>query len=254
MRQADGGVFRYEPRTLKFEIYVPMTSPTRTATSSTTGARTSSSTAPAASRTTGPRSRPRSTTRRWRSTKAPRPGDVRTRPVGGVEILSSRHFPDEMQGNLLVLNVIGFQGILNYKLTEDGAGLKIDRGRADPRVGRPELPPGRRRDRPRRRALLPRLAEPDHRPHAAQPPRPVPRSRHGRIYRVTYQGRPLLKPAKIAGEPIRRLLDLLKEPEDRVRYRAKIELSGRDTNEVLSRADTRGSAGSTRTTRSTSTT
>ena len=52
---------------------------------------------------------------------------------------------------------------------------------------------------------------------------------HGRIYRVTYEGRPLLKPAKIAGEPIEKLLDLLKEPEDRVRYRAKIELSARDT-------------------------
>ena len=25
---------------------------------------------------------------------------------------------------------------------------------------------------------------------------------HGRVYRVTYTGRPLLKPAKIAGEPI----------------------------------------------------
>jgi azurin len=57
---------------------------------------------------------------------------------------------------------------------------------------------------------------------------------HGRIYRVTYPGRPLLKPAPIAGEPIDRLLDLLKEPEDRVRYRAKIELSGRNSNDVMS--------------------
>src|SRR6185369_288834 len=56
---------------------------------------------------------------------------------------------------------------------------------------------------------------------------------HGRIYRVTYPDRPLLQPARIAGEPIPRLLDLLKEPEDRVRYRAKIELSGRNTNEVM---------------------
>src|SRR5207244_2416733 len=57
---------------------------------------------------------------------APKPGDVRTRPVGGTEILSSRHFPESMQGNLLVMNTIGFRGILNYKLTEDGAGLKIN--------------------------------------------------------------------------------------------------------------------------------
>jgi hypothetical protein len=56
---------------------------------------------------------------------------------------------------------------------------------------------------------------------------------HGRIYRVTYPDRPLLTPARIAGQPVPELLDLLKQPEDRVRYRAKIELSGRDTNQVL---------------------
>ena len=52
-----------------------------------------------------------------------------------------------------------------------------DRSRADHRVGRRELPPGRRRDRRRRRALLRRLAEPDHRPHAAQPARHLARPR-----------------------------------------------------------------------------
>ena len=30
-----------------------------------------------------------------------------------------------MQGNLVVLNTIGFRGLLNYKITEDGAGLKM---------------------------------------------------------------------------------------------------------------------------------
>ena len=34
-------------------------------------------------------------------------------------------------------------------------------------------------------------------------------------------------------QPIPQLLDLLKEPENRVRYRAKIELSARDTKEVI---------------------
>src|SRR5438034_2727425 len=56
---------------------------------------------------------------------------------------------------------------------------------------------------------------------------------HGRIYRVTYESRPLLTPKKIAGEPIEKLLDLLKEPEDRVRHRARIELSARDTDQVM---------------------
>src|SRR6185312_11791290 len=34
-------------------------------------------------------------------------------------------------------------------------------------------------------------------------------------------------------QPIDKLLDLLKEPEDRVRYRAKIELGGRNSDEVV---------------------
>src|SRR5207237_831886 len=56
---------------------------------------------------------------------------------------------------------------------------------------------------------------------------------HGRVYRVTHTDRPLLKPVKIAGEPIEKLLDLLKEPEDRVRYRTRIELAARDTAAVI---------------------
>src|SRR5206468_1217487 len=42
----------------------------------------------------------------------------RTRPCPGIEYLSSSHFPDEMQGNLLVPNVIGVQGILRYKVLD----------------------------------------------------------------------------------------------------------------------------------------
>jgi putative heme-binding domain-containing protein len=57
------------------------------------------------------------------------------------------------------------------------------------------------------------------------------------VYRVTCQGRPLLQPAKIAGQPIEALLALLKEPEARVRYRAKIELGGRPSDDVLAAVD-----------------
>jgi hypothetical protein len=56
---------------------------------------------------------------------------------------------------------------------------------------------------------------------------------HGRIYRITYEGRPLLKPVKIDGEPIAKVLDLLKEPEDDVRTRAKIELGKHDSAKVV---------------------
>src|SRR5262245_8891286 len=59
---------------------------------------------------------------------------------------------------------------------------------------------------------------------------------HGRVYRVTYEGRPLLTPKKVGGESIEQLLALLKEPEDRLRYRARIELGARDGQQVVAAA------------------
>jgi glucose/arabinose dehydrogenase/azurin/lysophospholipase L1-like esterase len=238
VREADGGVFRFEPRTFKFETYIPMNFPNphghvfdlwgRDIVFDATGGQ--------------PYYGPSFSTKKYypamESTKAPRPGSVRTRPVGGAEIISSRQFPDDMQGNIVVLNTIGFRGLLNYKITEDGAGLKMT-----------EVEP------------IIESADENFRPvdaeigadgalyvadwqnpiigHMQHNLRDTSRDHlHGRIYRVTYPGRSAVTPAKIAGEPIERLLDLLKEPENRVRYRAKIELSARNTTDVLSALQT----------------
>jgi len=59
----------------------------------------------------------------------------------------------------------------------------------------------------------------------------------GRIWRITAKGRPLDTPAKIAGEPIPKLLDLLKAYEYRTRYTAKIELRERDAKQVKTALD-----------------
>ena len=56
-----------------------------------------------------------------------------------------------------------------------GRQLRRHRGRADPLLHRSELPPLGPQDRAGRRHLVHRLAQPDHRPHAAHPPRPQPR-------------------------------------------------------------------------------
>jgi len=60
---------------------------------------------------------------------------------------------------------------------------------------------------------------------------------HGRIYRITYPGRPLLKPAKIDGQPIPALLALLQEPENQTRELVKIELGKRETSKVIAAVD-----------------
>ena len=55
--------------------------------------------------------------------------------------------------------------------------------------------------------------------------------RHGRIYRVTYEGRPLQKPVKMKGRPIADVLENFKNPDQAVRYRTRLELTGRDQQE-----------------------
>ena len=233
VRQADGGVYRFEPRTWKFETYIPMNFPNphghvfdrwgRDIVFDATGGQ--------------PYYGPSFSTKKYypamESRRAPQPGKVRVRPVGGTEILSSRHFPEAMQGNLIVLNTIGFRGLLSYKISEEGAGLSI--AEVDPILQSAD------------ENFRPVDAEvgPDgalyfvdwHNPiigHMQHNLRDNTRDReHGRVYRVTYPGRPLLTAPRIAGEPVPRLLELLASPEDRVRYRTRIELSGRDTREVL---------------------
>jgi len=56
---------------------------------------------------------------------------------------------------------------------------------------------------------------------------------HGRIYRITYPSRPLVTPAKVAGASIPELLDNLKLPEFRTRYRTRRELRGHNADEVI---------------------
>ena len=157
----------------------------------------------------------------------------RTRPCSAAEILSSKHFPAEMQGNLLVLNVIGFQGILQYKINDKGAsfeGTEVEPilSSSDPNFRPTDIEIGADGAIYFGDWQNPIIG---HMQHNLRDPS---RDRiHGRVYRVTYDGRPLSHSPKIAGEPIEKLLDLLKEPEDRVRYRARIELSGRDSQQVI---------------------
>jgi putative heme-binding domain-containing protein len=165
--------------------------------------------------------------------KPPKLYNQKTRPCPGVEVLSSRHFPDDMQGDLLVGNVIGFHGILRYKVKEKGASFEGVEAE-------PVLFSSDQSFRPADFEIGPDGAiwftdwqNPiiGHMQHNLRDP-----SRdktHGRVYRVTYEGRPLVKSPAIAGQPIEKLLDVLKEPEDRVRYRARIELSGHKSEEVL---------------------
>jgi putative heme-binding domain-containing protein len=231
-RCANAGVFRYEPRAQKFEVYItyPFANPHghifdrwgQDIVVDGTGSQPYH-----AALFSGRMEYPQ------KHARPPQVYQQRTRPCPGIEILSSRHFPDEFQGNLLVGNVIGFQGILRYRIDDRdssfaGTELEPILFSSDPNFRPSDFEMG-----PDGALYFTDWHNPiiGHMQHNLRDP-----SRdkiHGRVYRVTYEGRPLLTPAKVAGEPIDKLLDLLKEPEDRVRYRARIELSGRDSDQVI---------------------
>lgn len=157
----------------------------------------------------------------------------RVRPTSGLEFVSSRHFPDDVQGDMLLANSIGFLGMKQHQMLEDGTGYKTKH--------RQDLVQGSDKNfRPVDMEFAPdgSLYLVDwhnvligHMQHNARDP--LRDHSHGRIYRITYPSRPLVTPAKIADASIDTLLDNLKLPEYRSRYRTKRELRGRDADEVL---------------------
>lgn len=155
------------------------------------------------------------------------------RPCPGTGILSSRHFPEEFRENFLNCNVIGFQGIYRVKVTEDGSGLKGETIGELVKSDDPNFRTSGVGVAPDGSVYFLDWAKPliGHMQHHIRDPNRD--KTHGRIYRITYEGRPLLQPPLVAGQPIEKLLDLLKSPEDDVRLRAKIELGKRDSAKVI---------------------
>lgn len=157
----------------------------------------------------------------------------RVRPTSGLEFISSRHFPDDVQGDILLNNTIGFLGTKQHQLVEDGTGYQC-KFRQDLVVGkdgnfRPVdmefAPDGSLYLLDWHNVLI------GHMQHSARDP--LRDHQHGRVYRITYPERPLVEPAPIEGAPIPTLLENLKLPEDRTRYRTRRELRSRSPEEVL---------------------
>jgi azurin len=157
-----------------------------------------------------------------------------SRPSAASTILSSRHFPDDFQGNFLNGNVIKFQGVYRVKVTDDGSGLKGERlpdflSSSDPNFRPTGIDVG-----PDGAVYLldwhsPIIAHTNLN-HLRDPNRG---REYGRVYRITHENRALLPPPKIHGQPVAALLDLLKSPENRTRELAKVELDRHERTAVL---------------------
>ena len=169
------------------------------------------------------------------------------RPVVGSDFIHSRHFPEDIQGQFLYACVINMNGIPRWTFMDDGAGFKGERVRknpADPKTAFDLIKSTDKHFRP---------VDPQFGPdgalwfgdwanpligHMQYSQRDPNRDHvHGRIYRLVYKEKPLLQPVTQHGKTVTELLNQLREPEWRTRYRVRREIQARPVTEVLPALD-----------------
>ncbi|GAA5484796.1 DUF7133 domain-containing protein [Haloferula sargassicola] len=156
------------------------------------------------------------------------------RPNVGNEFIISRHFPDEWQGRFVYACVNNMRGLTTFSLGDDGAGFHGERAPmdllhasdanfrpADPHIG----PDGALYFADWHTALLGHMQYSQRDPNRDKV--------HARVYRIVCKDRPLLEPVTQFGKSSPEILEQLREPEWRTRYRARRELRARPEDEVL---------------------
>tara|TARA_R110002096_G_scaffold16106_14_gene55045 strand:- start:3850 stop:7413 length:3564 start_codon:yes stop_codon:yes gene_type:complete len=181
--------------------------------------------------------------------------DKEVRPVPASEILSSAHFPEEMQQDFLICNSIGFLGLKQYRLDRGGEGSERPVGEVWGEPSGAELTVSLDGKESTSRGLL-LSGDKNFRPtdaivgedgalyvsdwanviigHMQHNIRDPNRDdQHGRVIRISHKTRPLQEPVKIAGASLDELMVNLEHPIDGVRHRTRVELSARDSEEVI---------------------
>lgn len=163
------------------------------------------------------------------------------RPALGCEFLVSRNFPESVQGQFTYACVINMNGMPRFTVNDNGGGYSGARIKntdgspddlirssdkhfrpADPQIG----PDGALWFGDWANALVGHMQYSQRDPNRDHV--------RGRLYRLVYSDRPLVKPVIQDGKPIPELLEQLTQYEWRTRYRARRELRDRPEAEVLS--------------------
>ena len=157
----------------------------------------------------------------------------KVRPTSGLEFVYSRHFPEDVQGDILLGNSIGYLGVKQHEIRDAGTGYQSGHRQdlvwSDDRNFRPVdlefAPDGSLYLVDWHNILI------GHMQHNARDP--LRDHVHGRIYRITYPSRPLVEPPRIADASVDELFENLELPEYRARYRTRRELRGRPQEQVI---------------------
>ena len=158
--------------------------------------------------------------------------NARGRKTSGPDIVGTAHLPPEWQGRFITGGYIN-NAVWTMAIEDDGAGFKLtDR--------EPLLTSTHGSFRPVDVKIGPDGAiyicdwyNPIIGHYQSSFRHPDRDKAHGRIWRVTYKDRPLMKPPKIAGAPLAELFENLKSGERWVREQTKRELAGRERNDVM---------------------
>ena len=149
----------------------------------------------------------------------------------GLEVVSGRHLPDDWQQNLITNDFRGHR-VCRYVVQEDGAGFVAKEQKEVIRSTHPAFRPIDVKMGPDGAIYIADWYNPIIQ-HGEVDFRDERRDKtHGRIWRVTAKGRPLVEKPKIAGAKVEDLLEMLKAPEDFTRWHAKRELKERGQKEA----------------------
>ncbi len=186
--------------------------------------------------------------------------EKRVRPVPAITILDSQHFPEANRGNLLIANVIGFQGVTQYKFerplkkvsgtledTESSRHLFQTEGAGFfAKEVEPILYSSDANFRPSDMEIggdgalyvldwqNPIIGHMQH--NLRDPSRD---HLHGRVYRVTAEGRETQPVVKLDKASTKNVVATLGSPTLSERYRARLELTGRNPDEVIAAVNDR---------------
>jgi len=159
------------------------------------------------------------------------------RPTAACLIVGNRHFPETLQGNYLINNTIGFLGTLNYRMTDEGSGFKGSP--VEPLVSSSDTNyrPIDMKFGPDGALYIVDWFNPliGHMQHNLRDPNRD--KQHGRIWRVRHKDQPLAEIPEIEGAPLDHLVSLLEQYDNTIRHLARMELRTRDTAEVVAAID-----------------
>lgn len=168
--------------------------------------------------------------------KPGRPGHIlnRGRPTAGCELISSRHFPEDVQDTFLVNQSIGYHGTRWDRLIPDGSSWRTENMPQDLiECSDTNFRPVAMEIGPDGALYIVDWCNPiiGHMQYSVRDPRRD--SSHGRIWRVRYEANDLLEAPNVADATVVELLDLLRLPERNTRQLARRRIQTADPDELF---------------------